>query len=301
MSCRSLIFPILTMLPLSLAIQTANTQEVDCTLQVNMDQVATAQKDLLVNFESDLRSYINSYKWGNDDLDAKIRFTMNIFIKSVTGEDRYLAQAFIGSQRSIFGSEKSTAVARLFDDTWEFTYVKTEPLEHNTYQFGTLTSFLDYYVFIVIGFDYDTYAKRSGTPFFQKAADIANLGRSSGAKGWEQKPGSFSRVQLVEDILSPKYVPVRNALYTYHFSGLDSLAFNQQRAMSNILASLDAIGRVRKHAVARDLFINAFFVAKFVEIVDVLSTYADLSVYQNLIDIDPSHRTAYEAALKQRQ
>ena len=85
-------------------------QEIDCTVQVNYEAVPTTNKDLLRDFASDIRDYLNNYKWGQDNIGEKVKCTMNIFIQSVTGENKYLAQLFVGSQRKIFGTEKTRSL-----------------------------------------------------------------------------------------------------------------------------------------------------------------------------------------------
>jgi hypothetical protein len=269
-------------------------QEVDCTIRVNYEAVAATGKELLVDFGEDVRQYVNNYKWGPENLDQKIKCTMDIFIQSITGDDRYAAQVFIGSKRPIFGTEKSSAVVRLLDDNWEFTYIRGRSINHNPYTFNDLASFLDFYVYLVIGFDYDTYEILGGTPFFQKASEIASLGRSSGQKGWQLTAGSYSRLQLMDEILNPKFAAVRKASYTYHYAGLDSLAVDPQRGTANILAALEAIGKTRKEVDPRTILIKVFFEAKNLEIADVFAHYPDRSVYLKLGEIDPSHIQTYE-------
>ena len=269
-------------------------QEVDCTVRVNYEAVAATGKELLVDFQSDVRQYINNYGWGPENLDQKIKFTMDIFIQTISGDSRYTAQVFIGSKRPIYGTEKSSAVVRLLDDNWEFTYVRGRPINHNPYTFNDLASFIDFYVYLIMGFDYDTYEPLGGSGFFQKASEIASLGRSSGQKGWQLTTGAFSRIQLTDEILNPKFERVRKASYFYHFTGLDSLESNPERGTANLLNALEMIGTARKEVDPRSILIKSFFEAKHLEIADVFAEYPDRSVYAKLAAIDPPHFQTYE-------
>jgi hypothetical protein len=94
---------------------------VDCTVKVNYEAVGTSNKDLLQDFERNVRSYINDFQWGSDQIEEKVHCTVDIFVQRVVGENKYMAQVFIGSQRPIYGGNKNTAVVRLFDEAWEFT------------------------------------------------------------------------------------------------------------------------------------------------------------------------------------
>jgi hypothetical protein len=254
-------------------------QQVDCTVQVNYEGVSTTHKELLRDFASDISDYINNYMWGSDDLDAKVKCTINIFFKGAVGENRYSAQAFIGSQRRIYDTNKSSAVVRLFDENWDFTYVERIPIDHNLYSFNELTSFLDFYIYVILGYDYDSYEELGGTSMFQKAANVASLGRSSGQKGWQRTTGSYSRVRLIDEILNRSFAPVRSALYTYHFCGLDSLSVNPLRGYKNIIRSIQSIGEARRAVDPRNQFIKVFFDTKYLELADLFKKYPDQSVY----------------------
>jgi hypothetical protein len=284
-----LLLTILLMVP-----RPSAAQEVDCTVQLNIDAVPTTNKDLLNTFAADIKNYVSGYNWGGGDASDKVKCTLNIFVQSVIGENRYSAQVFIGSQRPRFKTNQSTAVVRLFDEVWEFTYIKDRPINHNTYQYSDLASFLDFYMYVVMGYDYDTYDRLSGTPLFQKAADIARMGQSSSDKGWQISTTSYSRSQLIDEILNSKFQPVRSASWTYHFTGLDSLSTTPARAYQNIIAALEGIDKVRKGADPRNLIIKTFFEAKSLELADVFRDYPDRSIYLRLSQIDPSHQQTYE-------
>ncbi len=279
---------------------TARSQELDCTVIVSYEGVSTTHKDLLIDFESDVRDYLNNYKWGNDDPDEKVNCTVEIFIQNVVGENRYSAQAFIGSQRTIYNNGGSKGLLRLKDDGWEFTYVKGRSILHNEYSFNDLASFLDFYAYLVVGYDYDTYDNLFGTTYFQKAANIASLGRSSGGRGWQQSKSGYSRVQLIDEILNAKFAPVRTASFKYHFMALDSLGFSRSRALKHAYDALQMIGEVRRGADPRNQIIRAFFDVKYQELADLFIGY-DPKVYVELAEIDPTHQSTYEEYRKKRK
>jgi hypothetical protein len=286
---------------LAISFSSAAGQEVDCTVNVNYEAIPTTNKDLLRDFANDVKTYLSAYNWGPGNASEKVKCTVDIFIQSVVGENRYAAQVFIGSQRPLYKSAQSTAVVRLFDEFWEFTYVRNRPLNHNLYSFNDLTSVLDFYMILVLGYDYDTYEQLSGTPLFQKAADIASMGRSSGQKGWQQSTSNFSRVQLIDELLNPTFEQVRAASYTYHICGLDSLAINKENAFSNMIKAVKAIGAVKQKADSRNLVIKLWFDAKAKELADVFMDYPDPKVYYLLNNIDPSHIKNYEEARQKKE
>ena len=276
-------------------------QEVECNIQVNYEAVPTTNADLLRDFSNDVKTYVSNYNWGLGNSQDKVKCTLNIFIQSVIGENRYAAQVFIGSQRLIFNSEQSTAVIRLFDELWEFTYIRGRPINHSQSVYNDLTSFLDFYMFLILGFDNDTYEKFSGNPPFQKAAEVASLGRSTGQKGWQPSNSNYSRIQLIDEILNPAFEPIRIASWRYHFCGLDSISTNKPRALANILHAVRSIGELRKKVDVRNLLIKTFFEAKAKELADLFLDYPDPSVYDIMYTADPSHVKTYEEARQKRK
>lgn len=272
----------------------AGAQMVDCTVTVNYEAVGTANKDLLQDFESDVRNYLNNFQWGSDQIEEKVKCTVDIFIQNATGDNSYMAQVFVGSQRPIFGSNKSTAVVRLFDEAWEFTYIRNRPLNHNPYNFSDLASFLDFYMYLILGYDYDTYERLGGTPWFQKASDIASMARTSSQKGWQQTTTGYSRAQLVSDLLNPTVIPIRASFYRYHFNGLDSLASDRERSLEQIKGALEQIGLAKKSVDSRNLVPKAFFDTKYLEIAELFQDYPDPEFYVKISKIDPYHQKTYD-------
>jgi hypothetical protein len=276
-------------------------QQIEATVTVNYEAVPESNKDLLQNFESDIEGYLNQHTWNEKgDANEKIRCSFDIFIKGVVGENRYTAQMFVGSKRKLYMSEKTSAVLRILDDTWDFTYVRNQPINHNSYTFNDLASVLDFYVYVVLGYDYDTYEKLSGTPFLQRASDVASLGRSSGQKGWLPSKSGYSRVQFIDELNDNKFAPFRGALYAYHFTGLDSLAINPAVGLSNILKALDIIAKTKSTVDPRNVVIRSFFDTKYLELADIFLAHPDPQVYIRLSTIDPSHQKTYEEYLKKR-
>jgi Domain of unknown function (DUF4835) len=277
------------------------SQQIEATVNVNYESVSAANKDLLQNFKSDIEDYLNNFKWNDQGgMNEKIKCNFDIFVQTANG-DNYTAQVFVGSKRTIYNSTKATAVLRILDDSWEFKYIRYTPINHNAYSFNDLASFLDFYVYIIIGYDYDTYDRLGGSVYLQRAADIASLGRSSGQKGWAPGKSGFSRAQFSDELNNNKFAPVRVASYIYHFEGLDSLAIDPMRCQSNMLRALDIIAKVKSSVDPRNLVIKLFFETKYLEIADTFLTYPDPNVYYKFGSIDQSHQTTYEQYRMKRE
>jgi hypothetical protein len=281
-------------------------QEIECEISIDVQRLtSTDAKDNLSDFVQQLTQYINSYRWTKEDFQGeKIKCTMSISVLGSTGNNHYTAQAFIGSQRPIYKAGRNTAVTRFIDDKWEFDYTRYQSLAHTESRFDPLLSLIDYYAYIILGYDADTYHTNGGTVYFQKAMDIVNKSRgASGAgNGWEaSSQGSFSRMQLLDELLGPKFQDFRKAVHVYYYRGLDSLSMDPQRALKKILSALEKIGKLRDKINQPSLLIRTFFETKYMEIAEVFLQDDDRSVYAKLIQIDSGHQQAYEQASAKRR
>jgi hypothetical protein len=147
---------------------------------------------------------------------------------------------------------------------------------------------------LLMGYDYDTYDRLGGTALFQKAADVARLGRSAGGKSWQPTPGVYARSQLIEELLSPQLEGIRVASWEYHFNGLDSLSIAPERGFVHIVAALDLIAKVRASVDPRNLVVRSWFDTKYLELAQVFQDYPDPEIYLKLTKIDPANQKTYD-------
>jgi hypothetical protein len=272
-------------------------QELNCDVTVNYESISSTNKEFLVDFAREVKTYMNSYKWTNEDLGGeKIKCSLQIFFISASGATGYSAQIFVGSQRLIYqGDGKTTAVIRIKDDMWDFVYEKNQPMYHNEYRFDPLVSVLDFYAYVIIGYDFDTLEPLSGTQYFQRASNIVNLGASTSySRGWTKSTGSYTRAGLIEELLNSRYSSLRQGIYDYHFNGLDLLASDRNGAFQTIVNVLNRFAEFKTTEGASVLIIRVFFDTKYLELADLFTDYPDPEIYAKLNAVDPSHQRYYD-------
>jgi len=288
-----------------LAQSIGRAQELNCQVTVNTENISSADRDYLRNFKSDVERYLNATHFTDANLYGdKINVSMNIFFTQVTGPNRYRAQVAIGSTRPIYaGNDTSgsvTQVLRLLDSQWEFPYVPNQRIYFDQYTFNPLTSFLDYYAFVIIGFDLDTYKPLDGASVFQKALNTATAALASSSNADWQSNSGYSRYGLAQELTNPRNEPILQAYYTYHFDGIDLLATENRKGLDNILTALESVWKVRQQN-AMSLLAKIVFDAKAKEIAKIFLSYPDPSVYDRLAGFDPEHRTEYMNAKNNAQ
>ncbi|MBI5022287.1 MAG: DUF4835 family protein [Ignavibacteriales bacterium] len=274
-------------------------QEIDCDVTIDLEPLTTSEaKDNLNDFVQQLKNYINGHRWTQEDRgDQRIKCAINISFQGSEGEHGYKAQVFIGSQRPIYRADKSTAVVRIMDDKWNFEYIRNQTLTHMETRFDPLLSFIDFYIYLILGYDADTYQTGGGTPYFQKAYEISNIARGSAsdAKGWESSTqGLYSRSQIIDELLNPKFQDFRKAVHIYHFRGLDSLYTEKKLPLRRIFLALDKIGKLREKINQPTIIIRTFFDTKYLEISETFQRSKEPSIYSRIAKIDPEHQKSYD-------
>lgn len=291
---KRLLFALFLLLPTCIF-----AQELDATVQINMEKLPNVNKDLLVNFKQQIEQYLNNNHFSNGSWEGeRIKCTFSIFFQSAADESHYSAQIYVASQRPIFRSTKSSLMLSILDNTWDFAFEKNQPLYAKKTTFNALTSFLDFYVFLILGLDADSYNPLDGNEFFNSAIRISQEGQVSGSKGWDKNSNIFSRRGLVDELLDERFRQFREDFFNYHYNGLDlytTKKLKSQETMARLIYDLDAM---RKKQNFTSVLLKTFFDAKVGEIIDNLKDYQDKTIFDMLKRIDPPHSSKYEEALK---
>ncbi len=278
----------------------ARAQELNCTVTVNVESIPSAQRDYLRTFKDDVERYLNNTRFTTEDmLGDKIQCTMDVFFKSVTGDNRYQVQVFVGSQRPIYiGNDKSdkvTPVLRIMDESWEFTYVPNQRMLQDDLAFDPLTDVLDYYAYMIIGFDLETYTPMSGARYFQKALNICQQGAASSySADWKLSTTTYSRAGLADELNNGKYNAFRVAFNSYYFDGIDLLATDRTAGLANMMKAIQTISEIRSRQNPTSILVKLFFDAKYKEIGDTFVGSGDYTVFDRLSDLDEQHRSYYQ-------
>ena len=276
-------------------------QELNCTVTLSTGNISISARDKLKDFAQKVEDYMNKTQFTNDPAyqnGAKIDCAMNIFVLSSANDINYTAQVVVTSLRPIYKSQDNSLVLTINDNTWSFSYDPAQAFYRNQSVFDPITGFLDYYAYIIIGFDLDTWNKLGGSQYFSKASDIVSLGAvSSYSSGWSKNSNSYSRRGLVDDLLNDKFRPFREAIYDYYY-GIDIYSMNKMEGQKRIVKLVNVLQDLRAKMDLNTVLIKVFFDSKAGEIIDHLKTYPDKEkVFTALKRIDPAHAAKYDEQL----
>lgn len=288
------------------------SQDFEMTVTVNTDALAADAKDRVKDMKQQVEDYFNKNRFYDNSLFNennrpgaelyKVKSAMQITFKGTNGFDNYDAQILILSQRIIDRPDKRnnpryTTLFRILDERCKFTYNRSLPFIRNEFRFDSFLSLLDYYAFMILGFDQDSFFPKDHPKnrsfYFQKAFDICNKPMTD-RTGWTETGGGSkpSRLQLVQELLNPKFDDFRNGVYEYHWLGIDSLGYTRD-AYSYIFNAIEKMSAIKKKEV-KTFNIDLFFEAKNLEIAETFLNYGDKSIYDKLSKLDPAHQRIYE-------
>ncbi|MBN2571038.1 MAG: DUF4835 family protein [Ignavibacteriales bacterium] len=289
---KSLVFIILLVFSSNLF-----SQELEAKVIINFEQLETASRDKLENFANEIEYYLNNTQFTGDAWEyEKINCTFNIFFTSASGEVNYGAQLVVTSQREIYKTQDKSLMLSIMDNSWNFEYEKGQRMYFDPLSFNAVTSMLDYYAFIILGFDADSWEELSGSVYFEKAYDIVSRGAGSKfSDSWEMSSSSYNKYGLIENLMNEKYLQFRKDYYTYH-EGIDFFKSNKKTSQTKIVQLIKNLERDKDKIGSLSVLLKVFFDAKHNEIIEYLKDYEDKEIFESLIKIDPGHISKYTEA-----
>lgn len=276
--------------------QPAQAQEFNCTVSLNMQSLSGGSDYSFLNqLRDDLREYINNGIWTDDrfDVDERIECSFDITIMEAITLTRFRANAVVSSKRPIYGSSQTTRVVTIADEGWIFDYTQGTQIVSNPDRFDELTTFVDYYLYLLLGYDYDTFTELGGTPYFERARRLADLGKSQNGAGWSEISADRTRVSIVRELLDPRFSTLRAAYFKYHYTGLDHFIRDPETSRDEVLTTIQEIKNLAE-VNARSYAIDLFFAAKSEELAAIFKgSLQSGPAYDILADVDPSHLNNY--------
>lgn len=272
-------------------------QELNATVTVDLDQLNPGIREKLEDFKSVIEEYLNKNKFTGKGWEGeKILCNFNVIFTGATDDNSYTAQLIVSSQRPIEGTKRNTLIMNILDGGWQFTYEKNQAMYFNQAAFDPITSTLDFYAYLMLGFDGDSFEKLGGTDYYKTAYDITIRGGSSKySTGWQLGNSSYSKRGVLENVLDARYSQFRLDYYNYHYNGIDLLnkAKTYDIGVKNIVKLITNLDAVRERLDSRSVLLKVFFDAKFSEICDALKNYPDKEIFNILKKVDPYHISKY--------
>lgn len=281
----------------------AGAQELKCTVTVNSDKVQGSNKSMFTTLQQSMEEFINNTKWTNMTFQEKERIECSMMlVVSAVQDNVVVGELTCQSRRPVYGTSYTTPLLNIKDNNFNFVYQESDRLDFQEATFTTnLTAMLAYYCYLILGHDMDSFSRLGGTPFFQMCENIVNSAQSASletteAVGWKAFESNRNRYALINNLMDEAFKKYREYYYEYHRLGLDEMSANVANGRARIASGITTLKEANRARPATYV-VNAFLDAKSDELINIFQGGTDAekkSMYETLVDIDPTRQSAYD-------
>lgn len=282
----------------------AKAQELQCDVRVNASQVAGSDRTVFQNLQTALYEFVNNTKFTDINFrqNEKIECSILVDVKSRQGEV-FTAEISIALRRPVYKSSYNSPMFNYIDHRFNFEYMDGMTLDFNPSSYITdVTHTVGFYVYLMLGLDFDSFSPMGGTPFFDIAEQIVNSApQNDNQPGWSNT-GRNNRYAIINDINNPSYAPLRQFFYDYHRLGLDQMSEHPDDAREAMLSALTSLRSVYERN-SMCYFLQLIVESKRDEIIQAF-TQGNMKLRTEASNImktiDPSQSSRYDEMLQNK-
>ncbi|RXE62653.1 DUF4835 family protein [Paramuribaculum intestinale] len=234
---------LLTLVAFAAAVAVALCSELNCKVEVNVSRTETMPSDVVRQLQEAVAEYVNTTSFTELRIAPGERIECRMFFDVQSyADDKVSAVLTVQSTRPVYDSSYTTTLLNVRDAEVEFPYSSGQPLVFARDAIDSeLTALLDFYVYLILAVDADSFAPEGGTPFYGVASQIVTLARSSGGKGWRAIDSPRNRASLLAALTEPPTAAFRTLLYDYHRRGLDVMTVSPEKGRATIGQTLQRL------------------------------------------------------------
>lgn len=237
---------ILSLLIYALLAASAAAQELNCRVEVNSDKITGTNKSVFTTLQEAITSYMNDTKFTAAQYSPieKIECTLFFTIKEYDG-DKMTGDIQVQATRPAYNASYTTNLINFRDSKVEFTYCEGEPLTFNeTNMESQLTAILNFYAYMIIAIDTDSFAPRGGEAAWDRVKTIVQQAQSSGETGWRAFDDNKNRAAVLGAYTDPSTQQLRDMVYKYHREGIDQMSVSPDKGRAAITESLETLKNI---------------------------------------------------------
>jgi len=255
-------------------------QKLEAEISIQADRLDPSQQSKLQTLSRDLEQYINSYDYSDNAFGTKVPIMYQIYIQAVTqsgATDVYTAQVLVTN-----GIDQ-----RYFDKAWDFPYAPGQILKHEIY--SPVTGVIDYYAYLVLAGEVDTYAKLAGTQYYNNAQEIINLAQNSSfSKGWRDRVDKLNDLQNHRKLRVMKY-----SFFDAYWDIQESKLKDARVSFNDTMKLLNEIFTTNRD----DKYTKIFMAGQADKFAWVAAKLGDVKALETLSRVDPDNKETYQSYL----
>lgn len=250
----------------------AKGQELNCEVEVNADQIQSANKQVFTTLRDAINEYMNTNKFSNAQFSVNEKINCRLFFTIKEYNDNTMVGDLqIQSSRPVYNSTYTTTLINFKDTKIEFSYQENEPLifSENNME-SNLTAILNFYAYLILAIDFDSFSPNGGDQFFERAQNVVQMAQSSGESGWKAFEDTKNRPSVLAAYTEPNTSILRNLFYEYHRLGLDEMVLSPDKGRAKISSTLEYLKKIYDVA-PMSVGLSMFKDAKLDELVNLYS------------------------------
>ena len=274
--------------------------ELLCEVEVNSDKITDGSREIFNELQEKVTDYMNTTKWTNaifgtnEKIHCKLMFTISSWDNS---SGLMKGDLQIQSSRPVYNSSYTTAIINFKDAKVDFNFETGQQLVFSEMEMqDNLTAILNFWAYMIIALDFDTFELKGGDPYYELAANIVRMAQSTGESGWKAFEDNTNRNAVLSAFTDTQTSPIRDILYEYHRLGLDQMVVTVDKGRATITHTLENLGKIYQVAPL-SVCLTMFKDSKLDELINIYSK-ANMtekeSVYEMLYQVYPSENTKLE-------
>lgn len=279
-------------------------QELNARITINSDKIQGTNKQVFTTLQTALMEFVNNRKWTDATfaVNERIDCTFTIIINERPSDNSFKGEIQVQARRPVYNSSYTTTLLNYRDQQLDFEYTEFEPLEYTENMVeSNLTAAIVFYVYTILGLDFDSFSPKGGTTFHNMAQQLVSQAQSQPAwNGWKAFENDRNRHALSTAFTDNGSELFRDFWYTYHRTGLDEMAANADRGRTTILESLPTLEKIKSARPTTPLM-QLFSDSKLDEVVAIYekaTSQQKQEGYKMLSNLFPAETTRLEAIKK---
>lgn len=249
-----------------------SAQELNCSVTINADKIQGTNKQVFETLQNAVTDYFNTTVFTNSKYASNERIECRFFLTVTSYQDNtFTGDIQVQSLRPVYNSSYTSTLINFKDSKVEFSYAENEPLVFSENNMESqLTAILNFYAYLILAVDSDSFAPRGGDPYFDRLAQIVQMAQSSGESGWKAFEDTKNRSAVLASFTDASTSAIRDMMYAYHRQGLDNMAVSVDKGRAAVTKSLSVIEAVYK-AAPMSVALSMFKDAKLDELTNIYS------------------------------
>lgn len=291
------IFVLLTAIVIAATVG-VSSQELNCMVEFNTDQINGSNKSVFETLREAVTEYMNTTRFSQaqiatgERIECRMFFTIKDYTDGVMTGDLQVQLT-----RPVYNTNYTSTLINFKDTKIDFAYQEGERLVFSeTVMESQLTAILNFYAYLFLAVDFDSFSRGGGQPFFDRLASIVQMAQASGETGWKAFEDTKNRSAVLAAFTDQSTKTMRDMLYEYHRLGLDEMSVSPDKGRQRITESLSHIKSVYE-ANPMSVGLSMFKDAKIDELVNLYSKSSQSEregVYELLSPIFPTETQRLE-------